>query len=820
MVKNNNKIPEEVINRFIQGRDDQKKIISMECGYSDQLVSIIYKDNNGDKMIMKDPFYPFLWAKQSGAKKLFINPKTGSQNRGKLKERLEKVGIKVKSLNIYTPNGDTTHRMEDGFRFLFIAKKPMSYSSFIRFFREAGVDIYGKSKEFLSVSPVEQHMISTGKRLFKGIEDYDELTRLSFDLETGGLNPKIHGIDQIGIRTNKGYEKIIEISGKTREEKNKNEIEGISELFKTIKEIKPDVVIGHNSENFDWDFINVRCEVLGTNLKDISEKFLRNGVYKSTRKTVLKLGGEVEYFYKTNMWGVSVVDSLHAVRRAQAIDSNMKEASLKYVTKYSKLNKINRVYIPGDKIVKTWNDTDNDYAFNNEDGSWYIISDEQPLKDNYEIKDGKYIVERYLQDDLYETDKVELRYNQPNFLLSKILPTTFARVCTMGTAGIWKLLMMAWSFEHSLGIPDFAPTRKFTGGLSRLLTVGYVSDIVKLDYNSLYPSIDITWDIKPKHDISNVMLSLLEYVLTQRERYKDLKGDAGGKAKKIKSNLSEMNATSEEYKELENELRYWLSEENSNDKKQLPLKITGNSFFGSFGNSQVFPWGDIDCAEKTTCIGRQGLRLMVKWFGDRGYKPIVGDSFTSDTPVFVKYNDTNLINIIKVSEIFDENNSQIDLMGMEYDCSYKNMKVLSRSGWVEPSYIYRHKTNKDIHRIKDGDMVVDVTSDHSLFDENKVQIHSKEITNETKLEYYNNEVNIEKEIDVSDEYVMALGENLGVGDIDSVPIEILNSNVRAQSIFFNNFMKYNNSKSLNTENRSKVCLAGLFFIKNKISNII
>lgn len=32
------------------------------------------------------------------------------------------------------------------------------------------------------------------------------------------------------------------------------------------------------------------------------------------------------------------------------------------------------------------------------------------------------------------------------------------------------------------------------------------------------------------------------------------------------------------------------------------------------------------CAEKTTCIGRQSLRLMNKWFKDRGYKPIVMDT--------------------------------------------------------------------------------------------------------------------------------------------------------------------------------------------------
>lgn len=643
MEQNNKKIPQEIINRFINGRDEQKNIISIECGYSDDAASIIYIDDDGKKKIKKEPFYPFLWAKQDGARRLYVDPKTGIQNKAMLKNKMDSLGIEVKALNIYSEDGKTTERLQNGFRVMFSAKKPMKYSTFISFFKNGGVELYDESKQFLMVSPVEQFMIKTGKRLFKGIEDYDELNRLSFDLETGGLNPKINRIDQIGIRTNRGYEKILAINGETKQEKDKNELLAIEELFKIIKELKPDVIIGHNSENFDFEFIQVRCEVLGTKMTELSAKHLRQGLYKSSRKTVLKLGGEVEYFYKTNLWGVNIVDSLHAVRRAQAIDSNMKEASLKYVTKYSKLNKQNRVYIPGDKIVKTWNDQTNKYAFNNENGDWYVINDNNTMKEGYDEVSGKYIVERYLQDDLYETDKVELRYNQPNFLLSKILPTTFPRVCTMGTAGIWKLIMMAWSFENKLGIPDFAPTRKFTGGLSRLLKVGYVSNVVKLDYNSLYPSIDITWNIKPDHDITNVMLTLLEYILTEREKYKDLKGVAGKKAKSLKDKISQIDKRTKEYKELESEITKWLSEENSNDKKQLPLKITGNSFFGSFGNSQVFPWGDIDCAEKTTCIGRQGLRLMVKWFGDIGYEPIVGDTdgFNLKMPDYQRFTEEN-----------------------------------------------------------------------------------------------------------------------------------------------------------------------------------
>lgn len=625
-MEQNNKISEEKINNFLNGRDPQMGIVAIECSYNDNEVSIVYKDPAGGKKIKKDDFKPFIWAKQIGARKLFTDRRTGIQNKSELRKKLAEYGIAAKGLNIYTQDGRTTERLEKGYNVMFTATKKMSYSRFLNFFKEAGVDTYGEGREFLSVTPVEQYMMRTGKRFFKGFDDYDDLTRLAFDLETQGLNPYMHRIDQIGIRTNKGFEFVIAIDGNNREEKDRNELCAIDSLFKIIKELKPDIITGHNSENFDWNFILTRCEMLNTSIGDISGKHFRQSLYKSKKKTVLKLGGEMEYFNKTNLWGYNITDSLHAVRRAQAIDSNMKKADLKYVTKYSKLNKPNRVYVPGDRIEKIWSDEDNYYAFNELDGSWYQIDDKHPLKDGYEVETGRFVVDRYLKDDLYETDKVELRYNQPNFLLGKLLPTSFSRVCTMGTAGIWKLIMMAWSFENGLGIPDYADSRSFTGGLSRLLKVGYVGNVVKLDYNSLYPSIDITWGVEPDHDISHVMLSLLTYILDQREKYKELKGEAKGKSKKLKASLESLDPNSSEYLEIKKQIKKWDDEENSNDKKQLPFKIFANSFFGGFGAPNLFPWGDVKCAEKTTCVGRQSLRLMVKWFSDRKYTPIVMDT--------------------------------------------------------------------------------------------------------------------------------------------------------------------------------------------------
>ena len=472
-------------------------------------------------------------------------------------------------------------------------------------------------------------MISSGIRLFKGYNGYDETKRMLFDIETTGLNPEKDSIDQIGIRTNKGYEKIIEIVGDTEEEKKECEHASIEEFVKIFAEEKPDVVAGHNSENFDWDFFIVKWNQYGgETFEDMTKKYLLNGIYKKKKDSVLKLGGEVEYFKPTTIWGTTVLDSLHAVRRAQAIDSDIKSANLKYVTNYLGLKKENRVYVPGDKIGKTWREIDDCYALNEENGDWYKVSETKPISDGYKSVSGRYIVERYLLDDIYETDKVELTLNEANFLISKMLPTTFQRACTMGTAGIWKLIMIAWCYENNLAIPSFGQSRTFTGGLSRLLKVGYVDRIVKLDYNSLYPSIMLTWWVSNNLDITDSMLNMLDYVLSNREKYKNLKNAASTKAKKIKSYINDNKdkLTEDEINKFKEELKEANAEKNANDKKQSPLKVLGNSVFGSFGAPSIFPFGNSNAAERVTCIGRQCLRLMISHFNKLGYEPIVGDT--------------------------------------------------------------------------------------------------------------------------------------------------------------------------------------------------
>ena len=811
-------ITADVVKTFLEGHDPMKHIVSIECGFDESKVSIVYINDKGQKYVTFDDFKPFLWCKNSAAIRLF------GGDRQLIKKKMREYGISVKALITHEDGQEEHERLKNGFKYMFYANKRMSNSRFQAFFNEAGVPVRPRQKkgepeirsnEYITLPPVEQYMIASGRRLFKGWDAYDDTTRFIFDLETQGLNPRIHAIEQIGMRTNKGFEKILTVTGDTPEEKKKCELAAIITFVETIAELKPDVVIGHNSENFDWDFIIQRCEILGISLEEISLKYFKHPIFKQKRDKVLKLGGEVEYFKPTIIWGHTVVDSLHAVRRAQAIDSSFKRANLKYATKYLKLNKPNRVYVKGGLITETWNDNEENYAFNDENGSWYKIDENHPLTQGYEKKTGRYIVERYLLDDLWETDKVEVTLNEANFQVAKLLPTSFGRACTMGTAGIWKLIMLAWSYENNLAIPENTSNRKFVGGLSRLLRTGRVDRIVKLDYNSLYPSIILTWNLTSPMDITHIMNHLLDYVLTTREKYKDAKGAAGKMAKSLAKKFEELSdKDSKEGHEINDSIMHYKAEAAANDKRQAAYKVFGNSYFGAQGGPTSFPHAELNVSENTTCIGRQSLRLMIYHFyhlsddPDYNYKPIVGDSVTGDTPLFIKYNDTGLIDIKPISEMVET--VEVDALGREYDKTDKPYKVLCRSGWVSPQYVYRHTTDKPLYEVSEGDMSVTVTEDHSLFNDKQEKIKPSEINEGTKLEYYVGTIDHEG-TDPSIKHVGIMAKMLLNGTIDRVPVEILNMYKKQRiGVFLDILKDFDRSKA------SKTCIAGLQYLERKL----
>lgn len=617
------KVSNERIESFLQGSDPQNYIVAVESYYDKPYVSLVINDvENGGKRIEEHKYQPFLWFKED------ITPYLYQGKRMKTIEASKRFGVKITKLRTWSDDGFIPDRMENGY--IYLAKCKNSSNDLINFFKNGGVDIFSKEhqKSFIMFSPTEQFLIQSGKRLFRGFEDYSDLHRLQFDLETEGLFATRDAIFQIGVKDNKGNATVIETLGDTPKEKRESERQNIIKFFKIIEFLKPDIIAGYNSENFDWPFIFERAERLGLPVTEVAITLSRASKIKRKPAT-LKLGGETEAYNQTHMFGYNILDISHAVRRAMAINSEIKSWGLKYITQYSEIAKPNRVYVPGDKINTTWADKENKYAFNNTNGDWYKITETNPLQDDYVVKTGAFIVQRYLIDDLWETEQIDNIFNQASFLIAKMLPTTFQRSSTMGTAGQWKLIMSAWSYENGLAIPETQPKKDFTGGLSRLLEVGFAKNVYKLDFAALYPKTQLTWDIFPDLDITGVMKGTLTYVVDTRDKYKFLNGKEKGVFKSLEKKLKEdgPNMSPTEVESLKKQIQEHKALANLYDKKQLPLKILANSWFGSYGAPYIFNWGDTDSAEETTCRGRQYLRLMVRHFTEKyGFRALVLDT--------------------------------------------------------------------------------------------------------------------------------------------------------------------------------------------------
>ena len=580
-------IPAEEIEEFLKGSDPEQYIVSVEFDYVSDSIYKIIEDPIKGKIVKRDTFIPFAWVGDLRG----LNFYQGSK--GLQKEAMTKYGIVIDKLKT-----EGNKRLEEGLSFM--VKSLKGYRTLLQFFRDGGIDPYGeKAKEkVLILPPIEQFLIQKEKRLFKGFESYDDVTRFVFDLETTALEPKDGRIFMFGLKTNKGFHKVIECANEEQEK------QGIIDFFNYIHEIKPSIIVSYNGFAFDWNWIFERAKALGLDVKKIC-KSLNPQKSITQSKGLLKLANEIEDFVQTSIWGYNVIDALHSVRRAQAINSNIKSAGLKYIVQYLEAEDADRIYIDHTDIGSMYAKKE-DYWLNIQNGKYKKCGIDPKVdevcgrrEDTYIKTTGDNIVERYLDDDLIETLRVDEEFNQGSFLLASLVPTTYQRIATMGTATLWEIQMRAWSYKHGLAIPAKQQKQDFVGGLSRLLKVGYSTDVLKLDFSSLYPSIQLVHDVFPDCDVTGAMKGMLTYFRNTRIKYKNLASEYKKKDPILAANY---------------------------DRLQLPIKIFINSLFGALSAPQVFHWGDMTQGEKITCTGRQYLRQMLKFFISKGYTPLLLDT--------------------------------------------------------------------------------------------------------------------------------------------------------------------------------------------------
>jgi hypothetical protein len=96
-----------------------------------------------------------------------------------------------------------------------------------------------------------------------------------------------------------------------------------------------------------------------------------------------------------------------------------------------------------------------------------------------------------------------------------------------------------------------------------------------------------------------------------------------------------------------------------------------------------------------------------------------------------------------------------------------------------------------------------------LFDENKEEIKPTDIKEDTKLEYYDGIIGIYTRATPSIKDISTWAKKMAAGEIDRVPIEILNTNRERKQIFYKVFNMHRKEGLV----LSKTAQAGLNYIK-------
>lgn len=336
-----------------------------------------------------------------------------------------------------------------------------------------------------------------------------------------------------------------------------------------IQTIDPDILVAWYGDGFDFPYIMTRMVNKNIDLKELS----RNNGYSYVRQKQVK---------SCKIYGRILFDLLAAYKKH--FSSGGRESwSLDYISKYE-LGEL------GGK--EEYNGT---------------------LDDLYKLD-----YEKYLK---YNIRDVELLILLDNKL--KIIEF-FDEIRIMGfcqfedvfmNSKVADCLCLKYAKEHNIVLPsiNYGVGDKYEGGYVVECNPKLYENIVVMDFKSLYPSIMIGFNTSYE-----TLTDKGEINVDNKYQFKKARGIIPSIVKpllvyrdEIKKVMKEIDGRTQDYKML--------------NLKQKAVKIIANSFYGVIGFKN-FRLYNREVASAITYIARKIIKEAVKWFEDRKYNVIYGDT--------------------------------------------------------------------------------------------------------------------------------------------------------------------------------------------------
>jgi DNA polymerase, archaea type len=397
---------------------------------------------------------------------------------------------------------------------------------------------------FFLNDPVAQHLMLTGQTHFLGVP-FEQLRRLQLDIETYTTegfefpNPGRPGdrIIAIALSDQTGWEHII--TGK-----DSSEPQMLEELTLQIRRRDPDVIEGHNLFRFDLEYIEARAR-----RHRIPLNWGRDGSMLRSHPSRMNIAERTISYRKYEVFGRHIADTWMLVQLYDIGTRDLESYGLKDVARHFGVAAKDRTYIQPERV------------------SWYFDHDAETLF-------------QYALDDVRETRAISDILSPSYFVQAQIFPLSYQHTILRGNATKIDMLFMREYLRQRHAIPTPAPGQEVSGGYTDIRYQGVVRHVLHCDITSLYPSLMLSYECFPRHDVLGVFPSLLCDLREFRVQAKGLARHATDPTTR----------------------RYY-------DALQATFKILINSFYGYLGFTMGH-FNDFEQAERVTRTGREIIQQL------------------------------------------------------------------------------------------------------------------------------------------------------------------------------------------------------------------
>ncbi len=407
-----------------------------------------------------------------------------------------------------------------------------------------------------------------------GIDLPPPLKVMAFDIEAynprGSPIPEKDPVIIVSLADNSGDLEIL-----TAGEGPKGDLDLIPQFTERVRAKDPDIIVGYNSNGFDWPYLVKRAELLGIKLD---------------------VGRSADGLPRTSVYGhISIPGRLNVDLYDFAKEIyEVKVKSLEEVAEYlGVMKKSERVLIPWFEIYKYWDD-----------------------------KAKRETLLKYARDDVISTLGLADKFIPFAIQLSSLtgLPLDQVGAASVGFRLEWFLIRAARKFKELVPNRVERPYSTYKGAIVLQPVKGIHENIAVLDFSSMYPSLMIKYNIGPDTFVDGECSEEECYVipgLNYRFRkeppgfYKNVLTTLLSLRKKVKEELRKYKPDSPQYRLL--------------NERQKALKVLANASYGYMGWTGA-RWYFKEGAEAVTALGRETIQKAIEIAKELGLRVIYGDT--------------------------------------------------------------------------------------------------------------------------------------------------------------------------------------------------